>query len=258
MEDYYWIWLSRISEIGPVTILKLLKNFKSPENIWRASRNDLMNCDIKEKYVSAILKNDYRKNLDKFLDYLNKNNIKIINFFDDSYPNKLKNIYSFPITLYVKGNISILNDLGIAIVGCRDSSKYGEKIAYNFSYNLAKNNVNIISGLAKGIDTCVHTGGLKAKGKNIAVMGCGLDMVYPSSNKNIFDEIIATGGAVISEYIIGTRPIPENFPRRNRIISGLSDGVLVVEAKQKSGTLITANFALEQGKDIFVIPRKCK
>ena len=122
------------------------------------------------------------------------------------------------------------------------------------AYNLSVNNINIISGLARGIDTCSHIGCLKAKGTTIAVVGCGLDRVYPEENKKLFEDIIKSGGAVISEYVIGTRPLAKNFPRRNRIISGLSDGVLVVEARKNSGTMITTDFALEQGKELYVIP----
>ena len=131
---------------------------------------------------------------------------------------------------------------------------YGKNIANNMAYNLSVNNINIISGLARGIDTCSHIGCLKANGTTIAVVGCGLDRVYPEENKSLFENIIKSGGAIVSEYVIGTKPLAKNFPRRNRIISGLSNGVIVIEAKEKSGTLITADFALEQGKDVYAVP----
>lgn len=152
------------------------------------------------------------------------------------------------------GNIEILNDVSIAIVGCREATEYGKKATTYFAYNLAKQGVNIVSGLAKGIDSYSHIGSLQAKGKTIAVIGSGLDIIYPKENEKLAQEILKNGGAIITEYSLGTKPEKEHFPARNRIISGLSDGVLVVEAKEKSGSLITADFAMEQGKDVFVVP----
>lgn len=254
MEDIYWIWLSRIKEIGPITCYKLLKIFKTPEQIWETSEESFIQNGFTSKIANALVNKEYRQDLDKYINYMNKNDIKILKIFDSFYPNKLKQIYAPPVVLFAKGNVEILNEPSIAIVGCRCSSSYGEKVARDFSYKLSKENINIISGMARGIDTCAHLGCLQAKGKTIAVMGAGLDYIYPTENKNIYNEIISNGGVVLSEYIIGTKPLPANFPRRNRIISGLSDGVLVIEAKEKSGTLITVDFALEQGKDIYVVP----
>lgn len=254
MEDIYWIWLSRIKEIGPITLIKLLKNYKTPKQIWKKTKEDFIQAGFDSKIAGALVNEEYRTNLDKYIDYIEKNNIKVLKIYDLLYPNKLKNIYAPPIILFAKGNLEILNEPSIAIVGCRYSSNYGEKVAKDFAYKLARKNINIVSGLARGIDTCAHLGSLQAKGKTIAVMGSGIDIVYPSENKNIYNEIINNGGVVLSEYIIGTKPMPENFPRRNRIISGLSDGVLVIEAKEKSGTLITVDYALEQGKEVYVVP----
>lgn len=147
-----------------------------------------------------------------------------------------------------------MNNLSIAIIGCREASEYGKKAAQYFSYNLAKQNINIVSGLAKGIDCFAHIGALQAKGKTIAVIGSGLDIIYPKENEKLAEKIICSGGAIISEYPIGTIPKKDNFPARNRIISGLCKGVLIVEAKEKSGSLITGDFAMEQGKEIFAVP----
>ena len=180
--------------------------------------------------------------------------IKIIDMFSEVYPQKLKELYNPPSVLYVLGDENILNEKSIAMVGCRECTDYGRNIAKQLSYQLAKNNINIVSGMARGIDTYSHMGCLNAKGKTIAVVGCGLDMVYPPENKQLFNNIILSGGAIISEYPIGAKPNKMHFPARNRIISGLSDGLIVVEAKSKSGTLITVDFALEQGKDVYVIP----
>ena len=186
--------------------------------------------------------------------YMEKNNIQIIKITDKEYPEKLKQIYDPPKILYVKGNKNILNEKSIAIIGTRMCSMYGKVIAEKISYELAKENIITISGLARGIDTYAHLGTVKAERKTIAVLGCGIDRVYPEENKILAEEIIKKGGAIISEYAIGTKPERMNFPRRNRIISGLSDGVLVVEARQRSGTFITVDFALEQGKEVYAVP----
>lgn len=198
---------------------------------------------------------------------MKENNIKTISINNKYYPENLKKIYDPPKVIYVKGNYKILNNLSISIVGCRDATDYGKKAAKYFSYWLSKNKINIVSGLAKGIDSFAHIGAVCGKveenSKNvdnlstfgtIAVVGTGLDIVYPKENKYLEEKIIETGGAIISEYPLGTKPTRYNFPKRNRIISALSKGVLVIEAKEKSGTLITVDFALEQGRDVFVVP----
>lgn len=182
------------------------------------------------------------------------NKIEKITIYDRCYPEQLKQIYDTPKVLYVIGNKEILNSIGIAIVGCRDNTKYGELIAKNFGYNLAKHNVNVISGLAKGIDSFAHIGAIYAKGKTIAVIGDGLDRIYPRENIIIAKKIIEYNGCIISEYPIGSPKDKMHFPERNRIISGLSKGVVIVEAKEKSGALITADFALEQGREVFAVP----
>lgn len=250
----YWIWLSRIEGISNKILVELLNKYKSPEVLWNKTKEELIEIGVKEIYAEKIIDNSYRKNLDKYLKYMEKNNIEIISLYDTYYPDKLKVIYDSPIVLYVKGNKKILNNKSVAIIGCRLPTTYGKNIAKNMSYNLSANNINIISGLARGIDTCSHIGCLKANGKTIAVVGCGLDRVYPEENKLLFENIIKSGGAIVSEYVIGTKPLAKNFPRRNRIISGLSNGVIVIEAKEKSGTLITADFALEQGKEVYAVP----
>ncbi len=181
---------------------------------------------------------------------------EIIRLGEKYYPEKLEKIYAPPQELYVLGNKSILNEKSIAIIGCRNCTNYGRKIAEKFGYELAKKGIVVISGLARGIDTCSHLGAVKAKGKTIAILGSGLDNIYPPENKKVCEEILKNGGAIITEYPLGTKPLKLNFPLRNRIISGLSDGIAVIEAKEKSGTLITVGYGLEQGKDIFAVPRK--
>jgi len=181
-------------------------------------------------------------------------NIHEVNITDDKYPVKLKNIYEPPKKLYVCGNVNILNNDGIAIIGCRNCSRYGAIVTRKIAFLLAKKKFNIISGLARGIDTNAHIGTLNSNGTTIAVLGSGLDNIYPHENIEVAKKIVNSGGAVITEYPLGTKPIPKNFPKRNRIISGLADSIIVVEAKKKSGALITVDFALEQGKSVYAVP----
>lgn len=183
-----------------------------------------------------------------------KNSIDIISIQDEEYPEILKNIYDPPLYLYIRGNKKILKENSIAIVGCRECTQYGKKVAWELAYNIAKQNINIVSGLAKGIDGVAHKSAVVANGRTIAVLGNGLDIIYPSENIMLATEILKSGGAIISEYPLGERPQKQNFPERNRIVSGISKGIIVVEAKEKSGALITADFALEQGRDVFAVP----
>lgn len=256
-ELQYWIWLSRIEKLGSVKIQKLLDVYKHPTNIWNAKKEDLLKISgIGEETAEKILKEEYRLSLDKYEEYMKQNNIELIHIYDKYYPERLKTVYDKPIILYSKGNKTILNSFSLAIIGCREHTKYGEIVAKNISFQIAKNNIVTISGLAKGIDSIAHKETLKARGKTIAVIGNGIDNIYPIENKELANEIIKNGGVILSEYIIGTKPQKMNFPARNRIISGLSNGVVVIEAKKKSGTMITVDFALEQGKEVFAIPRK--
>lgn len=173
---------------------------------------------------------------------------------DELYPNKLKQIIDPPQVLYYLGDIMLLQNNCLAIVGCRNASQYGIKIAKIFANEISKAGITIVSGLARGIDTTAHKYALSSIGKTIAVLGCGIDIIYPRENEGLFKDIINNGGLIISEFEPGTAPLKENFPKRNRIISALSEGILVVEAKKRSGTMITVDCALEQGKDVFVIP----
>lgn len=218
---------------------------------------------IGETTANSILNNENKQIIDKHIKYMYSNQIDIISIKDKEYPQLLKQIYDFPISLYIKGNKDILNDYNIAMVGCREASLYGKKSAKYFSYNLAKKGINIVSGLAKGIDSYSHLGTIclekennakKKYGKTIAVLGNGLHTIYPNENISLANEIINCGGAIITEYPLGTKPEKMNFPARNRIISGMSQGVLVVESREKSGSLITVDFALEQGREVFVVP----
>lgn len=180
--------------------------------------------------------------------------MKVINKRDENYPKALLNISNPPEKLFVLGNETILDNFGIAIVGSRNCTKYGEEVAKSIAYNLSKYNINVVSGMAKGIDSAAHIGTIMGKGKTIAVLGSGFKHIYPKENMELLKDIINSGGAVITEYEEDTLPKPENFPKRNRIISALSQGVVVVEAGKRSGSLITAEIALEEGKEVFAVP----
>ena len=254
MSNKYWVWLSSIDNLSLDTIYKLLKIFKEPERIWYLDKKDLEKINLNKEDIDRILNIYYKKNKNNIKNFIKKNNIITVSINDENYPNSLKNIYDPPILLYLKGNIDLIYKKSISIIGCRLCSSYGKVVTKKFAYNLAKKNITIISGLARGIDTYAHIGALEANGNTIAVLGSGIDVIYPKENENLYNSIIKNNGLIISEYIIGTKPIPINFPKRNRIISALSSGVLVTEAKIRSGSFITVDFALEQGKEIFAVP----
>lgn len=203
-----------------------------------------------------LLDSNIKKSVEKHLKYMKMNQIDIISIADEEYPSNLREIYNPPICLYVKGNKEILKKKCISIVGCRDCSLYGRRASQKLAYDLAKNDICVVSGLARGIDSFAHIGALNAEGKTIAVLANGLNSIYPKENIYLSEKILKTNGTIISEYPLGAKIEKINFPARNRIISGLSKGIIVVEAKNKSGTLITVDFALEQGRDVFVVPRK--
>lgn len=268
----YWIWLS-FFKLKPIEKIKLLKGFNNrPKDIFNIDMNKIssiiytkeefkdINEKRKEKITLEILKN--KKNyteekLDEYIKIIKEKNISIITCIDKKYPVRLLNIYDYPILLYVKGNTDILNNKGFAIVGCRQCTEYGAKIARRISNVLSRNNLIVISGMARGIDSYAHLGCIDNGKETIAVLGSGINVIYPKENKNIYEEIIKNNGAIISEYYLDMEPKKENFPMRNRIVSGMSEGVIVIEAKKKSGSLITANLALEQGKEVYSLPRKC-
>lgn len=257
------MWLSLIKGLGSRKKLELLQEYGNPKKIYNLTESELLKVrGIGKELAKKILDKNIKEQIYKHIKYMQKYKIDVISINDKKYPQILKQIYDPPISLYIKGNAEILNGKNIAIVGCRNSSKYGEEAAKYFAYNLSAKGINIISGLARGIDTYAHIGNLGAMmhnsndicGKTIAVVGNGIDIIYPKENKYLEEKIIKSGGCIISEYPLGTKPEKFNFPARNRIISGLSKGVLVIEARVKSGTLITIDFALQQGRDVYVVP----
>lgn len=245
--------MSLIPELGPRSFFNLINYFGTAEEVLDADRETLkFKLSLSDKTIDDI----YRyKDIDvkSYIKKLNADSIKYITYHDERYPKILKEIYDPPPVLYIKGDETILNNLCLAVVGSRCCTYYGSQIAFEFSAHLAEMGFTVISGMARGIDSHAHRGALSVKGNTAAVLGSGLDVIYPKENRELFEEIIKNG-AVISEFPLGTGPFKQNFPRRNRIISGLAIGVLVVEAGEKSGSLITASLALEQGKDVFAIP----
>lgn len=247
--------MSTIQGLGSIRKQILLKRYKTPEKIYTLKKEEILQIKgFDEILAENIICKENRENVKREIDFIQKENIKILTIEDKAYPQILKTIYDYPVSIYIKGNEKILNMPAIGIVGCRESTSYGKKVAQYFAYHLSKRNISIISGLAKGIDSQSHIGAIKAKGITIGVIGNGLDIVYPKENQYLYDKIIEENGAIISEYPIGTKPEKMNFPARNRIISGMSKGILVIEAKKKSGTLITVDFALEQGRNVYVVP----
>ena len=223
--------------------------------MWKAKRDKIKKVDgINEELANLISNDILKKDVKRHLKFMKQNNIDIISIEDNKYPKLLKEIYNPPLNLYIRGNKENLNMPSIGIVGCREATSYGMNVAQEFAYNLSKSGFNIVSGLARGIDSYAHLGAIRAQGRTTAILGNGIDTIYPKENIRLAQSILDSNGTIISEYPLGAKPEKSNFPMRNRIISGLSNGVLVVEAKDKSGTLITIDFALEQGRDVFAIP----
>ncbi|QZY56739.1 DNA-processing protein DprA [Crassaminicella profunda] len=250
----YMIWLHNIEGIGNKTLENLLKIFGNAENIFKAPAERINKLKgINHHVVHNILKNRNSCYIGELTNKIKKKNIDVIGRKNEKYPENLKYIYDPPYLLYKKGNIFKEDVNAVAIVGARKASSYGKYVAYKLAGDLAKREITVVSGMAYGVDTMAHKGALENGGRTIAVLGCGLDTCYPKSNYHLMLEI-EKNGAVISEYSIETKPFPGNFPARNRIISGMSKGVIVVEASVKSGSLITAEFALEQGREVFAVP----
>lgn len=253
---HQWLSLAFTPGLGPATLKKLVERFGSVREILAAGRKGLEECPFLRKDSLASLCDQRpvaEAAADKELRRAETAGITLLCWDDPLFPPLLKEISDPPVMLYVLGSPQLLSAPGIAMVGARAASSYGLQVAERLATELARHDLVITSGLALGIDTAAHRGALAAGGKTIAVMGCGLDIIYPSQNKKIHGQII-THGAIISESPLGTQPEAFRFPARNRIISGLSLGVVVVEAAHRSGTLITAHQALEQGRDVFAIP----
>ena len=249
----YWIGFDRIRGIGSVRTNKLLDYFGDLSEAWKATSDQLAEAGMPKKVAADILK--FRKELDleAELDMIAGLGIGILTIRDAEYPDPLKSINNAPPVIYVKGGFSDDDRFAVAVVGTRSRTSYGKQVAAELGKFLAVNGVTVVSGLARGIDTIAHQACLDAGGRTIAVFGCGLDVVYPPENRKLASDIIHHG-ALVSEFYPGTKPDAMNFPPRNRIISGLARAVVIVEADEKSGALITAKFAVEQSRDVFAVP----
>lgn len=251
----YWVWISKLANIRNINTNLLINKLGNPEKIWHLKSAQLKSfLNIDNESLEIILNENIREISKRYLEYMNKKQIHIITIQDEDYPKKLKMIDNFPIVLFAIGNKEILNDFSIGVVGARNCSEYGKRVTKSITYGLVKRGVSIISGLAIGIDSISQISAIRNKGKTVAVLGSGIDVVYPSENMFLYEEIVKNGGAIISEYLPGVMPKKHYFPARNRIISGLSDGILVIEASNTSGSLITVDYALNQGKNVFAVP----
>lgn len=254
-EELLHLWIGMIEGISPHVLKRIIDYFGDIADLWKADEN-LLRGAVKEKYAASIMKSRNPDKIEKYSYNLKERNISYIYPGHVYYPESLTKIADPPQILYVRGNISLLDELKdgkVAIVGARKASAYGKDMAYKFSYAMAEKGIIIVSGLASGIDGTAHKAALDAGGRTIGVLGCGINICYPRENKSLYDRM-CNEGLVISEYGLDVAPDAFRFPLRNRIISGLSKAVLVVEAREKSGSLITADQALEQGRDIYVIP----
>ncbi|MBX3293283.1 MAG: DNA-processing protein DprA [Acidobacteria bacterium] len=250
-----WIALNMTPGVGPLAAKRLLEAFGSADAVFNARRNELERAGLRGESVDSILERDRHAAAETELDRVKQLGGDILLLDDGSYPAYLREIADPPMVLYVKGNWQECFDQpGIAVIGSRRCSTYGENTAEMLSRDLAEHGICIISGLARGIDAAAHKGALSAGGRTIAVIGTGIDNVYPRENTGLTREILDNGGCLVSQFPLGTPPLPEHFPFRNRIISGLSMGVLVVEASERSGSLITARLAAEQGREVMAVP----
>lgn len=251
--DKYLLAIGLFPGINSEVWQKLTAYFKSYEDAWKASISDLLKAGIKEKAAENLVEFRSKADIEKIAEKYQKLGIRVVTLSDKDYPEKLKEIYNPPFVLYVIGELPKKN-LTLAIVGARKCTDYGRRATADITAGLAKAGVVIVSGLALGLDTEAHKATLKENGVTVAVLANGLDMIYPASNTALAKEIIEKGGCLVSEQPLGMPALKQNFPARNRIISGLADGVLVTEAGEHSGTLHTANFALEQNRNVYAVP----
>lgn len=252
--DFYWFWLCNISGIGCRKIKAMIDSLEDAKAVYDASESTLSNIKgLHQKDIDNIIKSKENTHIYNDFIKMHHNNIQFVHIKKDTYPLKLKELYDAPACLYVRGELPSSKRASVAIIGARNCTEYGRNVAFMLGEHFAHMGIQVISGMAAGIDTAGHKGCLAGDGYTYAVLGCGVDICYPSQNIELFTNIIKNGG-VLSEYPLGTKPIPANFPVRNRIISGLADVIIVVEARKKSGSLITVDLALEQNKEVMAVP----
>lgn len=251
--EQYWVWLSSVEGIGPKRFYQLISIYEDARAIW-----DNVG-DAEMRFLGPATLKKLREARDERRFYalfsrLEKLQMRPLTRISPGYPDRLAGIYDPPPTLYVRGDCPLDGDKMFAVVGSRRCTRDGQRAAREIAETLAREGATVVSGMAHGVDTAAHEGALIGLGKTVAVLGCGADVVYPPENGVLCERILENGGAVISEYTPGTRPLPGNFPARNRIISGLSEGVLIVEGAEKSGAMITVNAAADQNRDVFAVP----
>ena len=249
----YWLALARIDGLGVRSAHKLIAHFGSPQAAYMASLTELESCGLPAQVAQAIFAQAGMRDAEKELEAAAKAGCQLVTLSSEEYPPLLREISDAPLVLYVQGDASLLSQHAVAMVGSRRPTAYGSSVAHRLASDLAQRGLVVVSGLARGIDSASHRGALEAGGKTIAVLGSGIDVIYPRENKPLAKKIMESG-AVISEFPLGTGPTPQNFPIRNRIMSGLALGVVIVEAAEYSGSLITARLALEQNREVFGVP----
>ncbi len=249
----YWLGFNLVRGIGPVRLRMLLDMFGDIQSAWEASEQVLREMKLDRRSLANFLKMRQQVNLDEVMARVERAGVHVLTWDSPDYPDLLRQISDAPPVLFVRGDITPADEWAVALVGTRKATVYGREAARILATDLAQNRVTVVSGLARGIDSVAHKAALDAGGRTLAVLGSGVDCIYPAEHRKLADAI-AENGALISDYPLGTQPESSNFPARNRIISGLGLGVVVVEADFKSGALITADFALDQGREVFAVP----
>jgi DNA processing protein len=249
-----WVALTLTPGMGPTRIWKAMNRLGAAEQLLEASLTELEGTGMPAQSAQFVFEGKAKAAAEDELKRVAEAGGSILTPEDEAYPERLREIYDPPSTLWIRGDVSQLARPGIAVVGTRQPSPYGAGMAELLSRDLANRRMVILSGMARGVDTAAHKGAIEAGGKTVAVWGTGIDVIYPKENKKLAEQIVATGGTIVSEYPLGTFPAPQNFPIRNRILSGMSVGVLVIEAAEYSGTRITARCAMEQNRDVYAVP----
>lgn len=254
VDSLYLAAICAVGGLGRAKVMKLVQALGSAQAVFEAEPQQLVATGVVKEDAAAAFTDKRRKDVPTRLQrFCDQEGVRLVSYKDADYPQSLLRIADPPLVLYVKGSLPVAG-YALAVVGSRECTEYGKKAAKVFTKDMALRGIPIISGGARGIDTTAHEACLSVGGKTVAVLGCGLDIAYPEENAGLFERIVRSGGAVISEYAPGTRPLAKNFPARNRIIVGLSQGVLVAEAKLKSGAIITANIAADEGRDVYCVP----
>ena len=249
----FWIAFNRVPHVGRARFMVLESYFGTMERAWHASGSELKDAGLDSKTAQLVVTGRATIDPESELERLAKNDVNAITWHDAGYPPRLKEIYDLPPVLYVRGTLLQEDERSVAVVGTRKASAYGREVAHRLSYDMARSGVTIVSGLARGIDSIAHRAALDVGKRTIAVLGSGIDVIYPKEHDKLASEIVQNG-ALVSEHPLGTKPNAQNFPRRNRIMSGMTLGTVVIEAGEHSGALITARHALDEGREVFAVP----